>query len=1067
PSEVIDTACSSSLIAVHRAIQSIYQDDCEMMIAGGSNLILTPKMHLLYSKAGMLSEDGACKTFSSEANGYVRGEGVAAILLKKLSVAKKDGDVIWGIVRGSAENHGGKANSLTAPNPKLQAKLIEEAMLNSQVDPRTIGYIECHGTGTELGDPIEIKGIQKAYKNLYRYHKLDTPQEPHCGLGSVKSNIGHLETTAGIAGVIKVLLSLKHKILPRTLNCSPLNSQINLEDSGFYIVNKNTEWKRPVVNGKPQPRRAGVSSFGAGGSNAHVILEEYIQSDTMETGTATSAPVIIVLSAETEAQLKQQAIELLEFVDFRSSKNNVDPKTGDEREINLTDMAYTLQIGRAAMEERLGLIVESLEQLTEKLKQYLEGMKEITALYQGNVVSNKQALSLFINDEDLKETLDKWLVNKKLAQLTEIWVKGINLDWSKLHREVHPRRMRLPTYPFAKQRYWIDNSTFLEKNQTKNQTNFIHPLVHQNVSSLNVQQYRTKFDGNEFFLDEHRVNQAKVLPAAAYLEMARAAVEDAVSYTREKYLISLNETMWISPILVQESKDIYVSLEPVGEDQVEFQISSEENQNETVHCRGIASFQSVSKNRILQLEKVRAQVNEQQIEAEQLYPLFLKMGLNYGPSHQSVRHLSIGQDEVLAHLEIPSINGVNEDDFVLHPSLIDGALQACNGLLINFANVPDKPLLPFALGSLKMLKTCDREMFAWIRYSTENNASSDMATLNIELCNKSGEVCVEMESFITRELPSGLINDSIQEVQESYVATPEWLSLPFDFESGDAISDFDDKHILFLGLEQVDLRKVENLYKDSRCKVLNLDPSDLAEKYNDAALSCFQRLKEIIQKKSKSKTLFQLVLADNLNNRLLTGLSGLLKTATLEKTDLKGQIVIVEKAISEEVLASQLMNAEQNSSESVIQYRNSEKLVLQWKKITNRLEEKSSAELTASISKQVFKEGGVYLITGGMGGLGKLFAKEILKQSNNAQIILTGRKSLSADKKEELRALSPESNQIVYQQLNIESQAEVDELVSFIEANYQGLNGIFHCAGMTADNFILKKTTSEFKSVLA
>ncbi|MCW9015682.1 MAG: beta-ketoacyl synthase N-terminal-like domain-containing protein, partial [Kangiellaceae bacterium] len=185
PSEVIDTACSSSLIAVHRAIQSIYQDDCEMMIAGGSNLILTPKMHLLYSKAGMLSEDGACKTFSSEANGYVRGEGVAAILLKKLSVAKKDGDVIWGIVRGSAENHGGKANSLTAPNPKLQAKLIEEAMLNSQVDPRTIGYIECHGTGTELGDPIEIKGIQKAYKNLYRYHKLDTPQEPHCGLGSV------------------------------------------------------------------------------------------------------------------------------------------------------------------------------------------------------------------------------------------------------------------------------------------------------------------------------------------------------------------------------------------------------------------------------------------------------------------------------------------------------------------------------------------------------------------------------------------------------------------------------------------------------------------------------------------------------------------------------------------------------------------------------------------------------------------------------------------------------------------------------------------------------------------
>ena len=213
PSQVIDTDCSSSLVALHRAVLSIQHEDCEMAIAGGANLLISPDMHIMYSKVGMICEDGRCKTFSGRANGYVRADGVGAVLLKRLKRAEQDGDTILAVIRGSAENHGGMSTSLTAPNPKAQASLIVEAHRKAGSDPRSIGYIECHGTGTALGDPIEINGLKMAFAQLHQDAGLAPPEQAYCGLGSVKSNIGHAETAAGIAGVIKTLLPLRHQQL--------------------------------------------------------------------------------------------------------------------------------------------------------------------------------------------------------------------------------------------------------------------------------------------------------------------------------------------------------------------------------------------------------------------------------------------------------------------------------------------------------------------------------------------------------------------------------------------------------------------------------------------------------------------------------------------------------------------------------------------------------------------------------------------------------------------------------------------------------------------------------------
>ncbi|MFE7497181.1 beta-ketoacyl synthase N-terminal-like domain-containing protein, partial [Bacillus velezensis] len=323
PSEPVETACSSSLVAIHRAVKAIETGDCDMAVAGGVNTIVTPEGHIGFQKAGMLSEDGRCKTFSDQADGYVRGEGAGMIVLKKLSEAEHDRDHIYGLIRGTAENHGGRSASLTAPNPQAQTDVLKSAYQKAGIHPSTITYIEAHGTGTALGDPIEINALKKAFQT-------DGAPGGYCGIGSVKTNIGHLELAAGIAGVIKVLMQLKHRTLAKSLHCENINPHIKLKDSPFYIVTETKEWEAlRDENGRVLPRRAGVSSFGFGGVNAHIVIEEYMgRSETEQQETREKASSLFVLSAKNEERLKERARLLRDFI-----------QNGSFRHIDLADAA--------------------------------------------------------------------------------------------------------------------------------------------------------------------------------------------------------------------------------------------------------------------------------------------------------------------------------------------------------------------------------------------------------------------------------------------------------------------------------------------------------------------------------------------------------------------------------------------------------------------------------------------------------------------------------------------------------------------------------------------------------
>ncbi|MEB3220121.1 MAG: beta-ketoacyl synthase N-terminal-like domain-containing protein [Nostocales cyanobacterium 94392] len=366
PSLVVETACSSSLVAIHLAIQSLRTGESNLCIVGGVNLILTPELSIMLSQSQMMSPEGRCKTFDASANGYVRGEGCGVVILKNLSDALEDNDNILAVIRGSAVNQDGISNGITAPNGLSQEAVIRQACKNAGVKPAEISYIEAHGTGTPLGDPIEVNSLKKVLME-------ERQSNQRCFIGSVKTNFGHLELAAGIAGLIKAVLALQHKKIPPHLHLKQLNPYIRLGKTPLSIPTEIQEWN---VEGKT--RLAGVSSFGFGGTNAHVILEE-APTVAKNTKAEFERPLhILALSARNDLALAALAQKYSNFLDSKDT-------------ISLADICFTANVGRTYFERRLVAIANSKTELQKSLQAFAAGVDTENIVRSG--LSIEQSLS--------------------------------------------------------------------------------------------------------------------------------------------------------------------------------------------------------------------------------------------------------------------------------------------------------------------------------------------------------------------------------------------------------------------------------------------------------------------------------------------------------------------------------------------------------------------------------------------------------------------------------------------------------------------------------------------------
>jgi polyketide synthase PksM len=726
PSMPVDTMCSSSLVAIHEACEHIRRGDCELAFAGGVNLYLHPYTYKWLCSHRMLSRDGACRSFGVGSNGFVPGEGVGTVLLKPLSRALADRDHIHGVILATHVNHGGRTNGYTVPSPKAQAELIRAAIDKAGIKAGDVGYVEAHGTGTALGDPIEIAGLQQAFA-------ADGVAPGACRIGSAKSNIGHLEAAAGIAGLTKVLLQMKHQQLAPSLHADVLNPNIAFDRTPFRVNTRLAAWDAPA-GGR---RVAGISSFGAAGANAHVLVQEAPATDPA-CDAPVAEPAVIVLSARGADQLGQRARDLLRFI------------RGADRPLDLAALAYTLQVGREAMAHRLCMLAGSVGEVADKLQAWLDGATDIAALYQGQAADGDDGLHLFGSDEDFRETLDKWLARRKLANLADVWARGIDVDWDKLYGPIHPPRLALPTYPFEKTRLWVDAVVATGHARAAGAA-VLHPLVHANVSDFAGQRYRSVLEGNEAFLRDHRVRGAKILPAVVYLEMARTAMTQAAGEPAPGTVLELRNTAWPAPLAVDAPTEVGIALHPGPDGQADFEIRAGASA-QVLHCQGQAAFVRAAPGTRLDLDALKAALNAGREDGAVIYDDFRAMGVDFGAAHRAVETVWVGRGELLAKLVLPDAVRHDAGRYGLHPSLMDGALQASMSLMDDAIRRSRRPFLPFALDVLRVFAPCTGEMYAWLRRAPGAADGAGLVRFDVDLVDRDGALCAQMHGFTSRIL---------------------------------------------------------------------------------------------------------------------------------------------------------------------------------------------------------------------------------------------------------------------------------------------------------------------------
>lgn len=757
PSIAVDTMCSSSLTAIHLACESLRRKECQFALAGGVNIYAHPSSYVALSGQQMLSNDGKCKSFAAGGNGFVPGEGVGIVLLKLLSNAIEDGDNVYASIRGTVVNHGGRTNGYTVPNPVAQGKLIAEAVAKSGVDPQHISYIEAHGTGTELGDPIEVSGLCKAFGNA----AVD------CRIGSIKSNIGHLEAAAGVAGLMKVVLQMQHRTLVPTLHVKQPNPAIDFDKIPFTLQTELAPWDiAQEQNDISAKRLAGLSSFGAGGSNAHAIIEEFEAIDEPDTESS-SGPFLVLLSGRDEQGLKWRAEDLLIYLESDACKLN---------DRDLYAIASTLQLGRDEMEHRWATAVSDLSQLKHNLRALLTDQSDVAECYLGQI--GTELTQQLNDDEDTEQMVKSWLRKGKYWRVLKLWVCGMSIDWSLLYLNQKPQRISLPTYRFKEKSIWFEkaqlrNVALKGTVQAGNQAapSLLHPLVHENISNFFSQQFKSRFNGEEPYFKDHVIGEQSILPAVAYLEMALfSAIRASNKEQSELAGMRFNNVVWMSPILFdKEPLEITTALIPQGENMVYFEVSSPVNNHP--HCRGKVSWHNI-KPELIDI-KAKEQQSHTQMSQQQCYSMFTAMGVHYGPAHQAIGNLQIGADYVLAHVKLPQVVTTDAQRYTLHPSILDAAFQAIIGFSVERgpgANVQGQvqgsAVVPFSLDALTVYAPCTEEARILVQRQA-SSAQSQLEKFNISIANVKGELLVSLTGFNARPI-SGNGNNQLSSGKTLY-----------------------------------------------------------------------------------------------------------------------------------------------------------------------------------------------------------------------------------------------------------------------------------------------------------
>ena len=1068
PSLAVDTACSSSLTAMHLACEAIRAGEIRAALVGGVNLDLHPLKYLVTRSHRMLSSSGRCQSFAKGGDGYVAGEGVGALLLKPLADALRDRDHVYGVVKGSCVNHGGHTSGYTMPNPHAQAALVRGAMHKAGVDARGVNYIEAHGTGTALGDPLEILALSDAFK----HDELQPPAaHQYCAIGSVKSNIGHLEAAAGIAGVTKTLLQLQYQYLVPSIHAEELNENIEFEQSPFYLQRSLEPWHSLTLDGQELPLSAGVSSFGAGGTNAHIIIQQPpVALDNSDLKVATVSPHIVVVSAKVNASLKENVDNLRAFLLEQLDADLPLELRFNPSQLNLVNVAYTLQVGRRAMNERLAFVVNSLPDLVQKLELFCDGLDDSKHIFRGTV--NDEVSSRVQNvDEQYFNQLVEGGHHGKVAQL---WVTGAFSMWPSNPHYQHARRIPLPTYAFVPTKHWIEQKPFSRTDQ-------LHLLLDRIVPNKKIDGgvlFSKTFHENEIFLSDHIVAKQGILAGVCHLSLAHAALQTLIDLPQP---CVLEKVIWQHPIVVEGEREIHIALKN-NTQYLSYEIRSHDGS--TVFSKGeLASEGFVDHS---DYEKDLEQVRERTIhhlDGKDFYVSLGSTGIQYGEYFKAIQHLTWNDTEAIADLYLGEPFHQHLDAFPLQPTLLDGALQAATTLLQHHHG--DHAFLPFAVANVVIIAPLTARSFSYVK--------KEGSQYHVTLFDEHQRPCVHFHSVVFRPL-----QDSVA----SMFFVPRWRpaslsSLSVDAEQRPKVITFiyNNEHSEILNSIEVAYSNIK-LVRISMGLSAHADPRaqyhiDLTKQRPFSELNNVVMSEEVIFLGALHGPSIDISDKDSLVAVEKMGVTALfqylhhiveeldqsfkIKVVCLDVvTDWPGEqggppfgaaTVGLVKGFANEYgkhrvncfdLSSQDVRRQQNGSGNWQTHMVSLLApVMDWQEDYSgktwalregTFYEKYLAPIpVASAESSRFTQGGVYLLIGGSGGIGNQLT-QYLCRNYQASVIWLGRSELTESIESKMQKCRQLGGRVDYIQADVSDLEQIKAAVEVVKSRYVSLNGVIHSA---------------------
>lgn len=1048
PSVAIDTACSSSLVAAHMASESLIKGECKAAIVGGVNLYLHPSKYVQLCQQQMLSPTGRCRAFSADADGFVPGEGVGVLILKSLGTALRDGDRIRAVIRGSAVRHGGRTNGYTVPSPAAQAQVVSDALAAAGIAGDTISYVEAHGTGTKLGDPIEIEGLKQALGS-----------ETECTIGSVKSNIGHLEAAAGVASLIKVVLQLEHQSIAPSLHASTLNPALGLEGTGLSFARTADEW-RPAK--RSSVRRAGISSFGAGGANAHVIVEEAPVAPQMSEA---ASPLVFLLSARSLSQLKDLAAELRRL----AAGPAFDTPSA------LAALAYTLQCGRRHFEHRLAVVASTRRGLQMTLDDYFAG-KTSADVFSGRITAAIE------NAPAQDPTIAGPITAARSRDLAKQWVEGAAISWAP-HWSAPMVPCEAPLYEFTADRHWLT------------------PLAQERTGDAAASKsISMSVPHDASILQQHRVKGQAVFPAAAYIDLcAVEARRDGIQGA-----IELKNPTWQIPLVsdgTNASLAYSCRIRKSGLDRAVEIVSRALAQDvETFHfrCRVVPAA-SKSDTSDAALKAAEARCGQEQ-SLNSVYSAFAQCGIDYGPSFQCMKSARLGSNEAMVLLrQLAPVSASNDSMFDI--GMLDGVLQSAALVLSTRGRPISSAFIPFSAESIRIYGALDRDCFVHVRLISESTSSKTFA---FTAYGADGSVRLEIDGLAFRviEAPPEMGAESqAARVHSLYLLEPAWVAQKASekrpvrslllFDTSTALYDglrsqmeaAPEPSTPWLALESdrfiyrnectVEWEPRSPKHQDLLWRLLIAQggiPSAImfnltgaAQRSDDwkasiglARLSTVAEvLRALCRREGATRLHIQLLMA--LDDAAVQGAAGLLRSLQLEIPTISATVTVVDAAVVPQTLAHIALieaAAAPQAGVSVVTHEASERRVRQFRFIDS-----------AQSAPAAFQRSETFVLTGGMGSLGRVFATA-LASVPGMKLALLGRSEPGSKTEKVLAKLEATGARASYWPVDCASREHLAACLDQVRRRFGPITGIVHCAGVLRDAYFVRQEQTGWDEVL-